>query len=162
VSAIDHLLHANETYTKTFPGARPKNPRLRLTVITCMDSRLDLFGALGLDIGEAHLIRNAGGIPTDDVLRSLALSQRALGTREVAVIHHTDCGMDGFDDEAFRAELAAESGQEPPWRVQGFTDVYADTRRSVELVRSCPWIPYRDEVRGFVFDVALGRIDEVA
>ena len=88
-----------------------------------MDSRLDLFGALGLEIGDAHLIRNAGGIVTDDVLRSLALSQRALGTREVVIIHHTDCGMDGFDDDAFRAELAAETGDAPPWRVAGFTDL---------------------------------------
>jgi carbonic anhydrase len=127
-----------------------------------MDSRLDLFGALGLDIGEAHLIRNAGGIPTEDVLRSLALSQRALGTREIAVIHHTDCGMDGFDDEAFRAELAAESGQTPTWSVEGFTDLYADTRRSVEAVRNCAWLPYRDSVRGFVFDVATARIEEVS
>jgi carbonic anhydrase len=162
VSAIDHLLHANETYAKTFPGPRPKQPRLRLAVVTCMDSRLDLFGALGLDIGEAHLIRNAGGIPTEDVLRSLALSQRALGTREIAVIHHTDCGMDGFDDEAFRAELAAESGQTPTWSVEGFTDLYADTRRSVEAVRNCAWLPYRDSVRGFVFDVATARIEEVS
>ena len=161
MSAIDHLLHANAKYIESFPGARPKNPRLRLTIITCMDSRLDLFGALGLDIGEAHLIRNAGGIPTDDVLRSLALSQRALGTREVAVIHHTDCGMDGFDDEAFRAQLAEESGAVPPWKVAGFTDLRADTRRSVEAVRNCPWIPYRDEVRGFVFDVATGALSEV-
>ncbi len=161
MSAIDHLVHANEKYVQTFPGARPLRPKLRLTVITCMDSRLDLFGALGLDIGDAHLIRNAGGIPTDDVLRSLALSQRALGTREVVIIHHTQCGMDGFDDPAFRAELAAESGQEPPWRVDGFTDLYEDTRRSVRTVRECGWIPHRDDVRGFVFDVATAALTEV-
>src|SRR4051812_9470654 len=126
MSAIDHLLHANETYAKSFVGARPVKPRLRLAVVTCMDSRLDLFGALGLEIGDAHIIRNAGGIPTDDVLRSLALSQRALGTREIAVLHHTNCGMDNFDDEAFRAQLAQESGQIPTWAVTGFTDLYAD------------------------------------
>jgi carbonic anhydrase len=162
MSAIDHLVHANERYVETFPGPRPLRPKLRLTVIACMDSRLDLFGALGLDIGDAHLIRNAGGIPTDDVLRSLALSQRALGTREVVIIHHTECGMDGFDDEAFRAELAAESGVEPPWRVAGFTDLYEDTRKSVQTVRDCAWIPHRDDVRGYVFDVGSAKLTEVS
>lgn len=161
MSAIDRLVQANARYIAEFPGPRPTEPSLRLTVITCMDSRLDLFGALGLDVGDAHLIRNAGGIPTDDVLRSLAISQRALGTREVVIIHHTKCGMDDFDDPAFRAELAAESGDEPPWRVDGFTDLYEDTRRSVERVRTCAWIPYRDDVRGFVFDVATASITEV-
>ncbi|MDT4914607.1 MAG: carbonic anhydrase [Pseudonocardiales bacterium] len=161
MSAIDHLVHANERYAESFPGPRPLRPKLRLTVIACMDSRLDLFGALGLDIGDAHLIRNAGGIPTDDVLRSLALSQRSLGTREVVIIHHTECGMDGFDDAAFRAELEQESGEAPPWRVEGFTDLYEDTRRSVATVRNCAWIPHRDDVRGFVFDVATATITEV-
>jgi carbonic anhydrase len=161
MSAIDHLVHANERYVEAFPGPRPLRPKLRLTVIACMDSRLDLFGALGLEIGDAHLIRNAGGIPTDDVLRSLALSQRALGTREVVIIHHTECGMDGFDDDAFRAQLAVETGEEPPWRVSGFTDLREDTRRSVQTVRDCKWIPHRDDVRGFVFDVATAKLTEV-
>jgi carbonic anhydrase len=161
MSVVDHLVHANQRYVRTFPGARPTRPKLRLAVLTCMDSRLDLFGALGLEIGDAHLIRNAGGIPTDDALRSLALSQRALGTREIVVIHHTQCGMDGFDDEAFRAELEKESGQAPPWRVSGFTDLHEDTRRSVQTIRECGWLPYRDEVRGFVFDVATAAINEV-
>jgi carbonic anhydrase len=161
MSAIDHLVHANATYTATFPGARPLRPKLRLAVVACMDSRLDLFGALGLDIGDAHLIRNAGGIPTDDVLRSLALSQRSLGTREIVVIHHTQCGMDGFDDDAFRAELAAETGVQPPWRVEGFTDMEEDVRRSVRTVRECPWLPHREDVRGFVFDVATATVTEV-
>jgi carbonic anhydrase len=162
MSAIDHLVHANEEYAARFPGPRPLRPKLRLTVIACMDSRLDLFGALGLEIGDAHLIRNAGGIPTDDVLRSLALSQRSLGTREVVIIHHTECGMDGFDDNAFRSDLTDETGEEPPWRVQGFTDLYEDTRRSVATVRNCGWIPYRDDVRGFVFDVATAALTEVS
>lgn len=161
MSAIDHLVHANEGYVSAFPGPRPLRPKLRLAVVACMDSRLDLFGALGLDIGDAHLIRNAGGIPTDDVLRSLALSQRSLGTREIVIVHHTECGMDGFDDDAFRAELAAESGKQPPWRVEGFTDLYDDTRRSVATVRACEWLPHRDDVRGFVFDVATAAITEV-
>jgi carbonic anhydrase len=162
MSAIDHLVQANDHYVLSFPGPRPLPPKLRLAVLACMDSRLDLFGALGLDIGDAHVIRNAGGIPTDDALRSLALSQRKLGTREVVVIHHTDCGMDGFDDEQFRRELAAETGAPPPWRVDGFTDLYEDTRRSVQTVRSCKWVPYREDVRGFVFDVATAKITEVS
>ncbi|MCW2542102.1 MAG: hypothetical protein JWN95_3827 [Frankiales bacterium] len=161
MSAIDHLLHANVSYAKTFPGPRPLRPKLRLAVIACMDSRLDLFGALGLDIGDAHLIRNAGGLPTDDVLRSLALSQRSLGTREVVLIHHTECGMQGFDDVAFRAELASESGHEPPWDVPGFSDIRATMRTSIAVVRGCLWIPHRDDVRGFIFDTATARIDEV-
>ena len=161
MSAIDHSLHANEAYTKTFVGPRPLRPRLRLAIVACMDSRLDLFGALGLAIGDAHVIRNAGGIPTDDVLRSLALSQHKLGTREIAVFHHTDCGMDGFDDAAFREELEAASGQRPTWSVTGFTDLYADTRISVETIRNCPWLPHREDVRGFVFDVATAQVHEV-
>ena len=161
MSAIDHLLHANEGYAEKFPGPRPQRPKLRLAIITCMDSRLDLFGALGLEIGDAHLIRNAGGLPTPDVLRSLALSQRSLGTREVVVIHHTECGMENFDDEEFRALLAAESGDEPPWDVPGFSDIHETVRRSVGVVRECKWLTHREDVRGFVFDIATARLDEV-
>jgi carbonic anhydrase len=161
MSAIDHLVHANARYVETFAGARPVRPKLRLAIVTCMDSRLDLFGALGLEIGDAHLIRNAGGIPTEDVLRSLAISQRALGTREIVVIHHSQCGMDGFDDDGFRAQLRTETGREPTWRVPGFTDLREDTRRSVETIRTCPWLPHREDVRGFVFDVATAQLTEV-
>jgi carbonic anhydrase len=161
MSVTDHLVHANLNYSKSFPGPRPLRPKLRLAVVSCMDSRLDLFGALGLDIGDAHLIRNAGGIPTDDVLRSLALSQRALGTRAIVMIHHTQCGMDGFNDDAFRRELAQESGVEPGWRVSGFTDVEEAMRTSIRTVRECPWLPHREDVRGFVFDVATAQLREV-
>lgn len=161
VSAIDHLVHANDAYTATFPGPRPVRPKLRLAVVTCMDSRLDLFGALGLEIGEAHLLRNAGGVITPDVLRSLAISQRSLGTREIVILHHTDCGMDEFDDTAFRAELEAESGVAPPWDQPGFSDVRLDVHRSIERVRACPWLPHREDVRGFVFDVATASISEI-
>lgn len=161
MSATDHLLHENETYAATFPGARPQRPKLRTAIIACMDSRLDLFGALGLEIGDAHLIRNAGGLPTEDVLRSLALSQRRLGTREVVLIHHTDCGMQNFDDAGFRAELAVESGAQPHWDVPGFTDLPEAMRHSLSVVRECKWIAHRDEVRGFIFDVATARMDEV-
>ncbi|MGI8760713.1 MAG: beta-class carbonic anhydrase [Jatrophihabitantaceae bacterium] len=162
MSAIDHLIHANENYAASFPGPRPQRPKLRMTVIECMDSRLDTFGALGLQVGDAHIIRNAGGLITDDVLRSLAISQRALGTREVVILHHTDCGMHGFDDAAFRSALAGESGVEPGWDVPGFTDVEAQVRESLVLVRECAWLPHREEVRGFVFDVATARIEEVS
>jgi carbonic anhydrase len=161
MSAIDHLLTANREYVRRFPGPRPVRPKLRLTVIACMDSRLDLFGALGLEIGDAHLIRNGGGIPTDDVLRSLAISQRKLGTQAVMLIHHSNCGMEGLDDAAFRSEIAAETGQEPTWDVPGFTDVFASVRASIIAVRECPWVPHRDEVRGFVFDVETSELIEV-
>ena len=161
MSAVDHLVHDNERYAEIFPGPRPLRPRLRLAIVACMDSRLDLFGAMGLDVGDAHLIRNAGGMVTDDVLRSLAISQRRLGTREIVVIHHTDCGMFGFDDDQFRAELTAETGDAPPWRVPGFTDLAADVRESIARVRSCGWLPIRDDVRGFLFDVSTARLSEV-
>lgn len=162
MSAIDHLVHANETYRLTFPGARPLRPKLRLAIVACMDSRLDLFGALGLEIGDAHLIRNAGGMITPDVLRSLALSQRAMGTREIVVIHHTECGMNSLDDAAFRAELASESGLEPHWDVPGFVDVRTQVADSVHALRECPWLPHREDVRGFVFDTSTAIVEEVA
>jgi carbonic anhydrase len=162
MSAIDHLLHVNQDYAAGYPGPRPRRPKLRLAVLACMDSRIDLFSGLGLDVGDAHLIRNAGGLPTDDMLRSLAVSQRKLGTREIVLIHHTDCGMQDFDDAQFRAELAAESGEVTPWDVPGFTDLEATMRQSLARVRGCRWIPHREDVRGFLFDVDTGRLEEVA
>jgi carbonic anhydrase len=161
MSAIDRLLRANVAYAARFPGPRAQRPKLHLAVVSCMDSRLDLFGALGLEVGDAHLIRNAGGLPTEDVLRSLAVSQHALGTREIVIIHHTECGMEGFDDTAFRTRLAAETGAVPPWDVAGFKDLRAAVRQSIETVRGCPWLPHRDDVRGFVFDVDTARLEEV-
>ncbi|MET7393296.1 carbonic anhydrase [Dactylosporangium sp. NPDC005572] len=161
MSVIDHLIHENARYAESFPGPRPLRPKLRLAVVACMDSRLDLFGALGLEIGDAHLIRNAGGLPTEEVLRSLALSQRKLGTREIVILHHTECGMEGLDDQEFRAELAAESGREPGWDVPGFTDLHDTVRQSIRTVRECAWLPHREDVRGFIFDVATAKIEEV-
>ncbi len=161
MSAIDHLLHANEKYVATFPGPRPLRPKLRLAIIACMDSRMDLFGALGLEIGDAHLIRNAGGLPTDEILRSLAISQRALGTREVVLIHHTECGMQGFDDTKFRDVLESDSGEKPTWDVPGFTDLHSTMQNSLRRVRECKWIPHRDDVRGFIFDIGTARMEEV-
>jgi len=158
MSAVDRLIEANARYLSDYPGPHPVQPRLQLAVLACMDSRLALFPALGLQIGDAHLIRNAGAIPTPDALRSLAISQRALGTREIAVIGHTECGMSNFDDAAFRAELAAETGQQPDWDVPGFTDVAASVAGSVARIRDCGWLPHRDSVRGFVYDVRTGQI----
>lgn len=161
MSALDELLTANRTYASSFPAGRPRQPRRQLAVVVCMDARIDVFRAFGLDVGDAHVLRNAGGIPTEDVLRSLAISQRALGTREIAVVHHTQCGMTGFDDAAFRSQLEQETGLRPGWDVPGFTDLEAEVRRSVATVRGCPWLPHRDAVRGFVFDVATGALSPV-
>jgi Carbonic anhydrase len=160
MAALDDIPQANATYAASFTGPQDAPPRRQLAVIACMDARLDLLPALGLEIGDAHVIRNAGGIPTEDVLRSLAISQHELGTREVAVIHHTGCGMGDFDDEAFRARLAADTGVTPGWDVPGFTDIAADVRCSAQTVRDCPWLPHRDNVRGYVFDVATGTVTE--
>jgi carbonic anhydrase len=162
MSVTDDLVRSNATYAAGFPGPRPTQPGRRLAVVACMDSRLDLFAALGLQVGDAHVIRNAGGIPTDDVLRSLAISQRALGTQAIVLVHHTECGMLNFDDAAFRAHLQQESGQTPGWDVPGFTDVEAAVQLDLATVRGCGWLPHRDDVRGFVFDVATGRITEVS
>jgi carbonic anhydrase len=161
MSVIDRLIRANAEYVKTFPGPRPLLPASKLAVVACMDSRLALFGALGLQIGDAHLIRNAGGIVNDEVLRSLAISQRKIGTREVAIIQHTNCGMYQFDDAEFRHELFMESGQVPGWQVPGFTDIDQSVRDSVQRVRDCRWLPSRSSVRGFVFDVRTAKITEV-
>jgi len=158
MTEIDRIVAANAE--QPAPPVLPTPPSRKLAIVTCMDSRIDVFGAFGLQLGEAHVIRNAGGLPTDDVLRSLAISQRALGTREIAVIHHTRCGMEGLNDAEFRAQLSAETGITPPWDVPGFSDVLAQAARSAEVVRSCPWIPHRDVVRGFVLDVETGRLTE--
>jgi carbonic anhydrase len=126
-----------------------------------MDARLDLFGILGLAPGDAHLIRNAGGVATDDVIRSLAISQRKLGTREVVLVHHTDCGMLTFTEDEFRRELLEETGIKPAWVAEAFTDLDADVRSSIARIRSSPFLPHRDAVRGFVYEVDTGTLREV-
>jgi carbonic anhydrase len=161
MSTIDDIIAANAAYAQDFAGPQGAEPARHVAVLTCMDARLDPLAAFGLELGAAHVIRNAGGMATDDALRSLAISQRALGTREVAVVHHTRCGMQGFDDEQFRADLERESGARPTWDVPGFTDVEADTARAVRTIRACEWLPHRDAVRGFVYDVTSGRLTEV-
>jgi carbonic anhydrase len=161
MSVIDEVLAANASYAQTFPGPLPGPPARHLAVLTCMDARLDVAPLLGLGLGEAHVIRNAGGLVTPDSLRSLVISQRALGTTAVLVAHHTRCGMQGFDDAAFRSELALETAQDPDWSVPGFADPAEQVAASVAAVRACPWLPHRDEVRGFVVDVDSGTLTEV-
>ncbi|HEX6417928.1 MAG TPA: carbonic anhydrase [Acidimicrobiales bacterium] len=165
--AIDALVAANGRFAADFDAARAgcdissPRPTRRAAVVTCMDARIDLFAALGLALGEVHVIRNAGGIVTDDVLRSLVLSQRKLGTREVLLAQHTDCGLHGLDDDALTAEVEAEAGARPPFAFGGFTDLDASVRASLACLRGAPFVPHRDAVRGFVYDVATGRLREV-
>jgi len=161
VSVTDELLENNTAYASTFNGPLPMPPSKNVAVIACMDARLDVYGLLGLKDGEAHVIRNAGGVVTADEIRSLAISQRLLGTREVILIHHTDCGMLTFTDDGFKAEIRADTGAVPDWDSEAFTDLPADVRKSVERVKASAFVPHRDAVRGFVFDVATGRLAEV-
>lgn len=136
-------------------------PRLRLTIVTCMDSRIDVFTALGLENGQAHILRNAGGVITDDMVRSLAISQRLLETRLVMVVHHTDCGMLKITDDGFRAELQAATGIAPSFAIESFTDIDSDVRQSVERLRHSRFLLHRDEIRGFVYDVDSHALREV-
>ena len=161
MSAIDDLLAFNENYVAAHGHAElPTEPKLRLAVLTCMDSRLDLFGALGLALGEAHLIRNAGGIATDDAVRSLLLSQRLLGTNSVMVIHHTRCGLEAFEEDALQNELQRELGVRAPFRLGAYRDVDADVRSTVDTLKASPFVSAL-EIRGFVFDVDDGDLREV-
>ncbi len=161
MSVIDDLLAHNREYV-TRHGHRemPTVPQLHLAVLTCMDSRLDLFGALGLDLGEVHLIRNAGGIATDDAIRSLLLSQRLLETRAVMVIHHTRCGLESFDEDELQSELEAEFGERPPFRLGAYRDIHADVRETVAALTASRFVD-STEIRGFVFDVDDGFLTEV-
>jgi carbonic anhydrase len=136
-------------------------PAKHIAIIACMDARLNVYGALGLNEGEAHVIRNAGGVITEDGIRSLAISQRLLGTTEIVLIHHTDCGMLTFTDDEFTKSIQEEVGVKPPWAAEAFPDVEEDVRQSLARVRNSPFIPRKDSVRGFVFDVATGRLNEV-
>ena len=163
MTATERLLAAARTYAeRALPEEPAGQPLLGVAVVACMDCRLDVFSLLGLEAGDAHVIRNAGGVVTADTVRSLALSQRKLGTREVMVIGHTDCGLEKVTDDAFRAEIEAETGLRPDWAVEAFTDVDAGVRQSVERVRRSPFLPHRDHVRGFVYDVHDRSLREVA
>ncbi len=162
MGVIDELLGKNERFAASVRTAHlPVEPSRRLAIVTCMDSRLDVFAALGLGDGEAHVLRNAGGVITDDVIRSLALSQRRLGTRETMLIHHTDCGLQKVSDDEFRAELQADTGIAPAFAIESFEDVEADVRQSILRVRNSPFLPHRDSVRGFVYDVDNHRLREI-
>jgi carbonic anhydrase len=162
MDTIDALLENNRSFSEGLAEQRlGVEPQRHLAVVTCMDSRLDVFAALGLGNGEAHVLRNAGGVITDDVIRSLAISQRKLGTREVMLIHHTDCGMQKITDDGFRAELQEATGVAPSFAIESFGDVDEDVRQSIRRVRRCPFLLHRDVVRGFVYDVDTHRLREV-
>jgi carbonic anhydrase len=163
VELSDRILEANRRWAEAeFPGPAPVQPSRRLVVVTCMDSRIDVFEVAGLTNGQAHIIRNAGGVVTDDVQRSIALSQRKLGTVDLAVIQHDDCGMHGFDADAFRADLLADTGAEPGWDVPGFTDVEQSVREQIALIEASPWIRGDGDVAGFVYDPGTGRLRLIA
>ncbi|MFV2118351.1 beta-class carbonic anhydrase [Streptomyces sp. Act-28] len=160
-TVTDRLVEANRRYAEQFadPGMDAR-PVLRVAVVACMDARLDLHAALGLRLGDCHTIRNAGGVVTEDVIRSLTISQRALGTRSVVLVHHTGCGLEKIT-EGFRDELEQEVGQRPTWAVEAFRDVDQDVRQSMRRVRTSPFLQHTDDVRGFVFDVTTGLLREV-
>ena len=163
MSVTDELLANNERYAASFDkGGLPLPPAKKVAVVACMDARLNPYGLLGLEEGDAHVIRNAGGVVTDDEIRSLAISQRLLGTREVILIHHTDCGMLTFTDDGFKRSIQDEVGIKPEWAAESFTDLDEDVRQSIARILASPFIPNKGSVRGFVFDVASGRLREVS
>jgi carbonic anhydrase len=162
MSVIDELIANNEVYASRFDkGSLPLPPAKKLAVVACMDARLDPAGVLGLTEGDAHVIRNAGGVVTDDEIRSLAISQRLLGTEEIILIHHTDCGMLTFSDDDFRLAIQEETGIKPEWAAEAFSDLEEDVRQSVGRIHASPFIPRKDNVRGFVYEVETGRLREV-
>ena len=161
MAEIDRMLEANARWAEQFPGSKPVRPARKVAVVACMDSRIPLFGVLGLDIGDAHVIRNAGGVITEDVIRSLTVSQHALGTREIVLVHHTECGLQTTDDISFADTVERATGRRPPWAARAFTDVEDDVRESMRLIRESPYL-LSHEVRGTVYDVATGQLREIA
>jgi carbonic anhydrase len=162
MSATDELLENNRAYAERFDkGDLPIPPARKVAVVTCMDARLSPYVMLGLEEGEAHIIRNAGGVVTDDEIRSLVISQRLLGTEEIMVIHHTDCGMLTFSDDEFRRQIQEETGVKPQWAAEAFSDLDEDVRQSVARIQTSPFIPRKESVRGFVYEVETGRLREV-
>jgi carbonic anhydrase len=160
--SANRLLANNDAYVEQFSdGDLALAPRLHLAIVACMDSRMNIFEMLGLAHGDAHIIRNAGGVVTDDVVRSLVLSQRLLGTREIVLIHHTNCGLQTVTEDAFKAELEAECGIKPWWALESFVDPYADVRQSINRLLHTPFVQHKDHIRGFVYDVHDGRLNEV-
>ena len=161
MSVTDEYLANNEAYAASFSGPLPLPPAKHVAVVACMDARLNVYAILGLKEGEAHVIRNAGGVVTEDEIRSLAISQRLLGTREIILIHHSDCGMLTFTDDDFKRSIQQETGLKPAWAAEAFPDLEEDVRQSIKRIVSSPFVPHTDSVRGFVFDVATGRLNEV-
>lgn len=161
MTVTDELLANNEAYASGFTGPLPLPPAKHVAVVACMDARIDVYRVLGLKEGEAHVIRNAGGVITADEIRSLAISQRLLGTVEVILIHHTDCGMLTFTDDDFKKSIQDEVGVKPEWAAEAFTDLPADVRQSIARIKASPFVPHKDSIRGFVFNVATGKLDEV-
>ena len=162
MSSTDDLLANNETYAASFDKSDlPVPPAKKVAVVACMDARLNVYGALGLSEGDAHVIRNAGGVVTDDAIRSLAISQRLLGTEEIVLIHHTGCGMLTFTDDEFLGSIEQETGIKPAWSAESFTDLEGDVRQSIARVKASPFLPHKDAVRGFVYEVETGRLREV-
>ena len=160
MSEIDRMLAANDAWAERFPGSRPVRPARGVAVVACMDSRMPLFPMLGLEVGDAHVIRNAGGVVTEDTIRSLTISQHLLGTREIFLVHHTECGLQATDDVTFADRVEEATGRRPPWAARAFTDVDADVRESMRLLRDSPYLLSR-EVRGSVYDVSTGRLREI-
>jgi carbonic anhydrase len=162
LSAVDDYASNNEEYALTYVGGRPVRPSRHVAVVACMDSRMRIFPMLGMGDGEAHVIRNAGGVVTDDVVRSLAISQRLLGTREIMLVHHTDCGLQKTTEDEFKSAVEADTGIRPHWAVESFVNAEQDVRQSIARLLTSPFIPHKDAIRGFVFDVDTGKLNEVA
>jgi carbonic anhydrase len=161
MTVTEEYLANNARYAETFSGPLPLPPSRHVAVVACMDARLNVYGVLGLAEGESHVIRNAGGVVTDDVIRSLSISQRLLGTREIILIHHTDCGMLTFTDDDFKRSILADTGLRPAWAAEAFPDPDEDVRQSIARIKASPFPVDTEQVRGFVFDVATGRLNEV-
>jgi carbonic anhydrase len=164
MSNTDQLLANNESYVQNFgdKAELPLPPGRKTAVVACMDARLNVYGALGLKEGDAHVIRNAGGVVTDDAIRSIAISQRLLGTEEIILIHHTDCGMLTFHDDDFKASIEQDTGIRPPWAAEAFGDLDGDVKQSIARIKASPFIPNKDSVRGFVYEVETGKLREVS
>jgi carbonic anhydrase len=163
MSVTDQLLENAERYAQEFTaGELPLPPARRVAILACMDARLNPYGLLGLQEGDAHVIRNAGGVVTDDEIRSLSISQRLLGTEEIILIHHTDCGMLTFADDDFRREIQRDTGVKPEWAAEAFDNLEDDVRQSIARIKASPFIPRKDQIRGFVYDVRTGRLQEVS
>ena len=163
MTVIDELVQNASAYSDSFEnGDLPLPPAKRVAIVACMDARLNPYGLLGLHEGDAHVIRNAGGVITDDEIRSLAISQRLLGTQEIMLIHHTDCGMLTFGDDEFRRQVQDDTGIKPEWPAEAFADLEEDVRQSIARIKASPFIPKKEDVRGFVYEVETGRLREVS